>query len=124
MTTLSITAQNALIRTLNRSGLLAEDLDYHLIRAAMVIMFFFFGYQKWFPYEFERLVPFLHRNRHHHSVHAGRLGRRGGRIPCDDRQRPLPDEGCRSARGLVLPPQAGPGSLDAAMKGGNALMAI
>jgi len=25
----------------------------------MVIMFFFFGYQKWFPYEFERLVPFI-----------------------------------------------------------------
>jgi uncharacterized membrane protein YkgB len=24
----------------------------------MVIMFFF-GYQKWFPYEFERLVPFI-----------------------------------------------------------------
>jgi uncharacterized membrane protein YkgB len=25
----------------------------------MVIMFFFFGYQKWFPYEFDRLVPFI-----------------------------------------------------------------
>jgi Protein of unknown function, DUF417 len=25
----------------------------------MVIMYFFFGYQKWFPYEFERLVPFI-----------------------------------------------------------------
>ncbi|MEH2545503.1 putative membrane protein YkgB [Bradyrhizobium sp. AZCC 2262] len=44
---------------LRRSGLLTEDLDYHLVRASMVIMFFFFGYQKWFPYEFERLVPFI-----------------------------------------------------------------
>src|SRR5262245_62112498 len=34
-------------------------LDYHVVRASMVIMFFFFGYQKWFPYEFERLVPFI-----------------------------------------------------------------
>ena len=25
-----------------------EDLDYHIVRASMVIMFFFFGYQKWF----------------------------------------------------------------------------
>ena len=59
MTTLANTAQNPLVRTLYRSGLLAEDLDYHVVRASMVIMFLFFGYQKWFPYEFERLVPFI-----------------------------------------------------------------
>ena len=59
MTTLSTTAQNPLVHALDRSGLLAEDLDYHVVRASMVIMFFFFGYQKWFPYEFERLVPFI-----------------------------------------------------------------
>ena len=59
MTTLSTTAENPLVRALHRSGLLAEDLDYHVVRASMVIMFFFFGYQKWFPYEFERLVPFI-----------------------------------------------------------------
>src|ERR1700746_3223168 len=59
MTTLSTTAQNPLVHALHRSGLLAEDLDYHVVRASMVIMFFFFGYQKWFPYEFERLVPFI-----------------------------------------------------------------
>ncbi|MDI3560816.1 YkgB family protein [Bradyrhizobium sp. Arg816] len=53
------TAQNPLVRALQGSGLLAEDLDYHVVRASMVIMFFFFGYQKWFPYEFERLVPFI-----------------------------------------------------------------
>jgi hypothetical protein len=50
MTTLSTTAQNPLVRTLHRSGLLAANLDYHVVRASMVIMFFFFGYQKWFPY--------------------------------------------------------------------------
>ena len=59
MTTLANTTQSPLVRALHRSGLLAEDLDYHVVRASMVIMFFFFGYQKWFPYEFERLVPFI-----------------------------------------------------------------
>ena len=58
MTALSITAQNPLVRALHRAGLLTDDLDYHVVRASMVIMFFF-GYQKWFPYEFERLVPFI-----------------------------------------------------------------
>jgi uncharacterized membrane protein YkgB len=59
MTTTTNTPHNPLVRALHRSGLLAEDLDYHIVRASMVIMFFFFGYQKWFPYEFERLVPFI-----------------------------------------------------------------
>ena len=57
MTTLSNTTQNPLVRALHKSGLLAEDLDYHVVRASMVIMFFFFGYQKWFPYELERWFP-------------------------------------------------------------------
>ena len=35
-----------LIKTLTRMGLLKDDLDYHLIRASMVIIYFFFGYQK------------------------------------------------------------------------------
>ncbi|MET4804637.1 DUF417 family protein [Bradyrhizobium sp. LB11.1] len=52
-------AQSPVLRILHRSGLLAVDLDYHIVRASMVIMFFFFGYQKWFPYEFGRLVPFI-----------------------------------------------------------------
>jgi uncharacterized membrane protein YkgB len=59
MTTLVSTAQNSLVRVLQRSGLLTEDIDYHIIRASMVIMFFFFGNQKWWAYEFERLVPFI-----------------------------------------------------------------
>ena len=43
VTALSATAQNPIMRALNSSGLLAEDLDYHVVRASMVIMFAFFG---------------------------------------------------------------------------------
>jgi hypothetical protein len=38
----------ALMRILSKSGLLEEDLDYHLLRASMVIIFLSFGCQKWF----------------------------------------------------------------------------
>jgi len=41
---------NALIRALAKSGLLTKDLDYHLLRASMVLIFLAFGYQKWFEY--------------------------------------------------------------------------
>jgi hypothetical protein len=34
-----------LVNALARSGLLREDLDYHLLRASMVIIFLLFGYQ-------------------------------------------------------------------------------
>src|SRR5689334_22173905 len=40
-------------------GLLKDDLDYHIIRASMVIIYFFFGYQKWFDYEAKGLIPFF-----------------------------------------------------------------
>jgi uncharacterized membrane protein YkgB len=50
---------NALINILNRSGLLKDDLDYHLVRASMVIIFLFFGYQKWFEYEAQILIPYI-----------------------------------------------------------------
>ena len=50
---------NPLVKILAGSGLLREDLDYHLLRAAMVIIFLFFGYQKWFAYEAEKLIPFI-----------------------------------------------------------------
>jgi uncharacterized membrane protein YkgB len=50
---------NILIKTLVRIGLLKNDLDYHLVRASMVIIYFFFGYQKWFPYEAQALIPFF-----------------------------------------------------------------
>jgi uncharacterized membrane protein YkgB len=50
---------NLLIKVLARFGLLKKDLDYHLVRASMVIIYFFFGYQKWFPYEAQDLIPFF-----------------------------------------------------------------
>jgi len=50
---------DSLARVLVRLGVLTEDLDYHLIRASMVIIFFFFGYQKWWAYEAERLIPYI-----------------------------------------------------------------
>jgi uncharacterized membrane protein YkgB len=50
---------NPLIRILIKLGTLKEDLDYHLIRAAMVVVFLFFGYQKWWAYEAQRLIPYI-----------------------------------------------------------------
>src|SRR5215470_11368077 len=50
---------NLLVRILIRCGLLSEELDYKLLRAAMVIIFLFFGYQKWFQYEAEVLIPYI-----------------------------------------------------------------
>jgi uncharacterized membrane protein YkgB len=50
---------NFIINSLAKSGLLKRDLDYHLVRASMVIMFAFFGYQKWFEYEAQTLIPYI-----------------------------------------------------------------
>jgi uncharacterized membrane protein YkgB len=50
---------DSLIKILAKSGLLKEDLDYNLIRASMVIVFLFFGYQKWFEYEAEVLILYI-----------------------------------------------------------------
>jgi len=50
---------NPLIKLMIKLGILKEDLDYNLIRAAMVIIFVFFGYQKWWAYEAERLIPYI-----------------------------------------------------------------
>ena len=48
-----------IIRVLVKLGILRQDLDYHLIRTSMVIIFLFFGYQKWFNYEAQALVPYI-----------------------------------------------------------------
>jgi len=48
-----------LIEGLTRLGLLTKDLDYHLIRGSMVLIFLLFGYQKWFEYEAQVLIPFI-----------------------------------------------------------------
>jgi len=50
---------NLLIKLLTKLGFLKKDLDYHLVRASMIIIYFFFGYQKWFPYEAHALIPFI-----------------------------------------------------------------
>jgi uncharacterized membrane protein YkgB len=50
---------NYILRLLNKYGLLESDLDYHVIRASMVIMFLFFGYQKWWNYEAQVLIPYI-----------------------------------------------------------------
>jgi len=50
---------SVLIRVLAKLGLFKQDLDYHIVRLSMVIIYFFFGYQKWFDYEAKALVPFF-----------------------------------------------------------------
>jgi uncharacterized membrane protein YkgB len=50
---------NTLIKILSKSGLLKGDLDLHFVRASMVIIFVLFGYQKWFDYEAQTLIPFI-----------------------------------------------------------------
>jgi len=50
---------NYLIRLFDRLGILASEIDYHLIRASMVLIFLFFGYQKWFEYEAQALIPYI-----------------------------------------------------------------
>jgi uncharacterized membrane protein YkgB len=50
---------NLLIKILSKLGVLKKDLDYHVVRASMVILYFFFGYQKLFPYEAHNLIPFI-----------------------------------------------------------------
>jgi uncharacterized membrane protein YkgB len=50
---------NLIATVLARLGLLRKDLDYHLIRASMVLIFLMFGYQKWFEYEAQVLIPFI-----------------------------------------------------------------
>lgn len=50
---------NLLIRLLSKMRFLKGNLDNHVVRASMVIIYFFFGYQKWFDYEMQGLIPFF-----------------------------------------------------------------
>lgn len=50
---------NYAINLLGRSGLLKQDLDYHLLRASMVLIFLWFGYDKWFDVEIRDLLPLI-----------------------------------------------------------------
>jgi uncharacterized membrane protein YkgB len=50
---------NWLIHRLAKMRLFQGDVENHLVRASMVIIYFFFGYQKWFDYEVQGLIPFF-----------------------------------------------------------------
>src|SRR6201991_2820691 len=59
LNTLTEGTMNFLIDKLAGSGLLRRDLDYHLLRAAMVVIFAWFGYDKWFEAEIRGLLPLI-----------------------------------------------------------------
>jgi uncharacterized membrane protein YkgB len=40
-------------------GLLTADLEYHLLRVAMMMIFAFFGYTKWHQYGAQAMIPFI-----------------------------------------------------------------
>ena len=50
---------NFITGILIKLGILKNDLDYHLLRGLMVIICLFFGYQKWFQYEAQALIPYI-----------------------------------------------------------------
>jgi uncharacterized membrane protein YkgB len=50
---------NSLVLNLSKSSALRGDLDYQLIRAAMILTFYIFGYQKWFSFEAQQITPFI-----------------------------------------------------------------
>ena len=50
---------NLIINIQIKLGIRKHDLDYNFIRASMVIIFLFFGYQKWFEYEAQALIPYI-----------------------------------------------------------------
>src|ERR1700738_4088339 len=49
----------SLINIRATSPLLKGALDLHLVRGSMVLIFLLFGYQKWFEYEAQGLIPFI-----------------------------------------------------------------
>jgi uncharacterized membrane protein YkgB len=50
---------NYLIKLCNQFRILQSEIDYHILRASMVLIFLFFGYQKWFEYEAQALIPYI-----------------------------------------------------------------
>jgi uncharacterized membrane protein YkgB len=50
---------NYLIKLCDRLGILGSEIDYHVLRASMVLIFLFFGYQKWWNYEAQALIPYI-----------------------------------------------------------------
>src|ERR1700747_594575 len=50
---------DSLVQKVANSRLFKSDFDYHLVRGSMVFVFLMFGYQKWFEYEAQTLIPFI-----------------------------------------------------------------
>jgi uncharacterized membrane protein YkgB len=50
---------DSVIEKLASWRLFKSDFDYHLVRASMVFIFLIFGYQKWFQYEADTLIPYI-----------------------------------------------------------------
>src|SRR5262249_51174487 len=50
---------NSLMKKLASARLFQGDFDRHLVRASLIFVFLMFGYQKWFAYEAETLIPFI-----------------------------------------------------------------
>ena len=48
-----------IIEKLSNFRLFQSDFDYHFVRGSMVFVFLMFGYQKWFAYEADTLIPFI-----------------------------------------------------------------
>jgi uncharacterized membrane protein YkgB len=52
-------AAKVAVAVLARVRFFDYDFEYHLLRASLVIVFFFFGYEKWFLNGTSGLVPFI-----------------------------------------------------------------
>jgi uncharacterized membrane protein YkgB len=50
---------NRVINSVAKLAMFKSDFDYHLTRASLVFIAFFFGYQKWFQYEADALIPYI-----------------------------------------------------------------
>src|SRR5260370_42460422 len=48
-----------LIKLWERFRVLESEIDYQFLRASMVLIFLFFGYQKWWEYEAQALIPYI-----------------------------------------------------------------
>ena len=53
------TTIDVIVRTLSRSWLLRRDLDYQLLRSVMVVIFVWFGWDKWHVEEIQGLAPLI-----------------------------------------------------------------
>jgi uncharacterized membrane protein YkgB len=50
---------DSITHKLANTRLFKSDFAYHFVRASLVFIFLMFGYQKWFEYEAETLIPFI-----------------------------------------------------------------